>query len=209
MTRPSRVERHALCDTAVELGPTAPTLCEPWDVASLLAHLHLREARPDLAVGVVVPLLGDRTAAGQAQIAAWPFETLVAAVRSGPPVWSPARFGPVDEAMNLGEMFIHHEDIRRANGMDPRPAYEQALVDGLATMLRRTAGLTFHRSPVGVALRWPGHRDVVAKKPTARGAVTLVAPVPELVLYASGRERVARVEIDGPDDAVAAFTASR
>ena len=208
MTTPARAERFALCDTALELGPAAPTLCSPWDVAALLAHLHLREARPDLAVGVLVPPLARRTEARQAAIAAWPFARLVATVRTGPPVWNPARLGPVDAAMNLGELFIHHEDIRRANGMEPRTAYGP-LEPALATMVRRTAPLLFRKAPVGVTLQAPGGKPVVARKPTGRGAVTLRAPMPEIVLYASGRERVAHVDVDGPEDAVEAFRASR
>ncbi len=209
MTGPARDERYALCDTALEVGPSAPTLCDPWDVAHLLAHLHIREARPDLAAGMAIPPLAGRLERGQAQIATLPFERLVATVRSGPPRWTPAHFGPVDEAMNLSEMFIHHEDIRRANGMAARTAYGPGLVEGLASSLRRLGPLMFHRSPVGVSLRWPERGDIVVRKPRGPGAVTLVGSVPELVLYASGRERVADVAVEGSPEAVEAFTASR
>ena len=209
MTSPARRERYALCDTALELGPAAPTLCSPWDVAALLAHLHVREARPDLAVGIAVPPLAGRLERGQAQIAAWPFEQLVATVRTGPPVWNPARLGPVDDLANLAEMFIHHEDIRRANDLGERTAYDPDLVSGLATQLKRMGPLMFRSSPVGVVLQWPRHDAVTVRKPRGAGSVTLVAPVAELTLYASGRERVATVDVEGPPEAVAAFESSR
>ena len=44
-SRPSmpvaRLEREALCDTLLALGPDAPTLCDPWRTRDLAAHLVL------------------------------------------------------------------------------------------------------------------------------------------------------------------------
>ena len=42
-------------------GPDRPTLCEGWRTSDLLAHLLLRETRPDVAAGIVLPPLASRT----------------------------------------------------------------------------------------------------------------------------------------------------
>ena len=54
---------------------------------------------------------------------------LVARIRSGPPPGF-FRIGWVRAFPNLNEFFVHNEDVRRANGMDPRtltPDLEAAL----------------------------------------------------------------------------------
>ncbi|HET6969240.1 MAG TPA: TIGR03085 family protein, partial [Ornithinibacter sp.] len=53
----ARAERLALCDTLLELGPEAPTLCDPWRTRDLAAHLVVRERRPDAAIGIWLPPL--------------------------------------------------------------------------------------------------------------------------------------------------------
>ena len=54
---------------------------------------------------------------------------------SGPPLYSP--FKLLDPVANLGEMFIHHEDVRRAvDGWQPR-----VLDDSIVAALRRQLGL--------------------------------------------------------------------
>lgn len=50
MTSFARRERLALCDTALLVGPDAPTLCDPWDVKALLCHLLVRERKPPLVL---------------------------------------------------------------------------------------------------------------------------------------------------------------
>ena len=75
----------------------------------------IRDRRPDLAPGIWVPLLASRTDEGIAAYAAKPWAELVDLVREGPPVWSPARVPPIDDAVNLVEFFIHHEDVLRGD----------------------------------------------------------------------------------------------
>ena len=57
----ARAERQALCDTLLEIGPDAPTLCDPWLTRDLAAHLVIRERRPDAALGISVPALAGHT----------------------------------------------------------------------------------------------------------------------------------------------------
>ena len=52
-------ERQALADLLATVGPDAPTLCEGWHTSDLVAHLVLREGRPDAAVGILAkPVAG-------------------------------------------------------------------------------------------------------------------------------------------------------
>ena len=54
-------ERRALADLFDEVGPDAPTLCGTWTTRDLVAHLLVRERRPDAAGGILIPALSKRT----------------------------------------------------------------------------------------------------------------------------------------------------
>ena len=113
-------ERSALVDTLRIVGPDAPTLCAGWTTRDLAAHLVVRERRLDATPGITIPFLAGYTAKVQNQTArSTSWDDLVEMVASGPPVYSP--FKLLDSVANLGEMFIHHEDVRRAvDGWQPR-----------------------------------------------------------------------------------------
>ena len=68
MTRHARAEREALCDTLMEVGPDVPTLCGTWTSADLLAHLIVREGRPDQAAGILAAPLAGRTEAAMSRL---------------------------------------------------------------------------------------------------------------------------------------------
>ena len=143
------------------------------------------------------------------ELAATDFVELVERVRQGPPGWSAARIARVDEVVNGGEFFIHHEDLLR--GM---PGFERRRLDVgherfLWDMLKRGSRLYFRQVPVGVVLVAEGHGRHAAKKPTDNGTVVLRGRPGELVMYAAGRSRVAEVELDGPPEAVAEIEAAR
>jgi uncharacterized protein (TIGR03085 family) len=109
----AQLERGALVATFREVGPHAPTLCEGWNTTDLAAHLVVRERRLDATLGIAVPFLAGYTAKVQDKTAtskSW--DALVDLVASGPPIYSP--FKLLDPVANLGEMFIHHEDVRHA-----------------------------------------------------------------------------------------------
>ena len=58
-----RRERHALCDTALAVGPDAPTLCGQWTARDLVAHLLVRENSMIGAAGITFsPLAGAHRA---------------------------------------------------------------------------------------------------------------------------------------------------
>ena len=207
MTSPVRRERYALCDTFEAVGPDAPTLCTPWRTRDLAAHLVIREGRPDAAVGLLVPPLAQRAQRVQDGYAAGSWPELVERVRTGPPPWSPTRFEAVDAVVNLAELFIHHEDVLRA----------AARLGAAAAARRPRAGplvdADAHRpAPLPPLAGGRGAGDARprpaagAQRARGCGSVVLRGTPGELLLHASGRQSVARVVVEGPDEALAAFT---
>ena len=151
-----QAEREALCDTFLELGPDAPTLCDPWRARDLAAHLVVRERRPDLAPGILLPALAGRLERGQRAVAEGDWESLVATVRSGPPWWSPTRIERVDALVNTVELVVHHEDVLRGDGtVGPRREVPERTERAVHAALRKSARLMFRRAPVGVRLVAP------------------------------------------------------
>ena len=192
-------ERAALVETLRGVGPDAPTLCEGWKTRDLAAHLMIREYRPDAAPGIVIPFFASHTAKVQNEVAErTDWDGLVDKVASGPPIYSPLKL--LDPLANVGEMFIHHEDVRRAQpGWQPR-----VLEPALAAMLRRQLPLmgrmTLAKVPGRVALRTPDGKTLLTVG--SGPAVTVTGAPEELLLFAVGRQ--ARVEFDGDASAVQA-----
>ena len=202
MTRFASSERQALCDTFERVGPDAPTLCSPWLTRDLAAHLVVRERRPDVAAGILVPALAGRMQRVQDQYAGWDWARLVEHVRSGPPAWSLTSLARVDEAINTAEFFVHHEDVLRGGqGWEARelsPDLEQALWG----LLGRAARLHPGRSRVGVILVAPTYGQRQVHPTTDRGTIEVTGTPGELLLYLFGRRGVAQVDISGAEDAL-------
>jgi uncharacterized protein (TIGR03085 family) len=198
-------ERSALVDTLRIVGPDAPTLCAGWTTRDLAAHLVVRERRLDATPGISIPFLAGYTAKVQKQTArssSW--DDLVEMVASGPPVYSP--FKLLDSVANLGEMFIHHEDVRRAvDGWQPR-VLDEPTVAALGRQLGLLSRLTLTKQPAPVILRTTAGRQIAR---VGRGdAVTVTGEPQELVLFVAGRD-AALVEFAGDPPAVAAVRAAR
>ena len=197
MTRHARLERHSLADLLADVGPDAPTLCEGWTTRDLAAHLAVRERRPDAAAGIVLPPLRGYGERIRRALTARPYLALVDLVRH-PPWWSPVSNPLLDGLVNPMELFIHHEDVRRARpGWRPRE-----LSPGLeATLWSRTrtlAPLVLRRLPAAVVLRAPGYGTYPDTDSIGGDAVRLIGAPGELLLFLSGRQRAARVQVDGP-----------
>lgn len=196
-------ERRALVVTMTATGPDAPTLCGSWTVRDLAAHLVVRERRLDAAPGILIEPLAGYTDSVQAKAAARPFTELLELVRTGPPWWSPLR--PIDAVANLAEMFVHHEDVRRAEpGWEPR---DLAAADQrqLWNTVRRMARMAYRKAPVGVVLATPAGERVTAHK--ADGAeVVLTGEPSELLFHAFGRNEV-RLDATGAEADVRAVYA--
>lgn len=201
----ARRERQELAELMLATGPDAPTLCEGWTTRDLAAHLVIREARPDAAVGIVLPPLAgwtDRvqraTSVGQS------YPELVRKVRTGPPTLSLFAIPGVDGLANLLEFVVHHEDVLRAQpGWEPR-ALAPDLADELWGRLRQMSRVMYVRMPVGVTLvRTDGRGGTVVAR-TGEPMVTMTGTALELLMRSYGRSEV-RVEVTGEPEAVAAF----
>lgn len=209
---PSSALRRLIAATATDLGPEAPTLCGPWTVRDLLAHLVVRESRPDALPGIGVPVeaLQRHTASVQEKVAGRDFGDLVRQVVEGPPAWWPTRIPVLDRAVNTAELAIHHEDMVRA-----QPGWEPTdLPEEVQARLWRTlplAGRMHYRgAPTGVVAIAPGHGRVALRRPPeGAGTVVLRGTPIELLLHAFGREDHTRLSVEGSDEDVAALAAHR
>jgi uncharacterized protein (TIGR03085 family) len=209
----SRTERAALCNTALDVGEHAPTLCEGWDVKDLVIHLLVRERDPLAAGGIIFSPLEKLTDRASRRMADQDFTTLVERVRGGPPLWSIYGLKPLEAAFNGLEYFVHHEDIRRAaSEWEPRELTDREQrelwnkVGHAGKALTRPAG-------VPVELRWPGAgRNGEDRTKTLRGgddpAVVSGRPS-EIAMFLFGRKRHQGLSYDGPPDAVAALKKGR
>ena len=202
------VERVALCDALEQLGPDAPTLLPGWTASDLAAHLVQREHDPLAAPTLVLPVRYQRFADRRrdALLAGHGFEQLVTRIRTGPPPGL-FRLPWVRATANLNELFVHHEDLRRANRLPPRTDLPAGLDDALWRNVRVGARyLTRRVHGVGLTVRRKGTDDAVVVR---RGELTVTAAggPAELLLFLFGRE-AADIDVTGPPDAVAALRAS-
>jgi uncharacterized protein (TIGR03085 family) len=220
----ARDERALLADVIEAAGPAHPTLCEGWDAYDLLAHVVTRERVLRAGAGLMIPKLhGITERAEQATRARHSFAELLTIFRSGAPRWQPTRLGPLDDATNLVEFYIHGEDVRRApTGADEgaggvlaaRPLSPE-LRETLWTGARRFARLAYRRVPGGVILERtdaPAAGDPAAARAVARKgepSVTLSGPASELLLYGYGRRTGAQVEISGDPALAEALATAR
>ena len=197
----ARRERQALCDLALTLDATAPTLCGDWDLSALLAHLIVRERRPLSASGIMIPQLAKVTERAMAKEAARGVPAMVRTLRK-PPLTAYS-LPVVERFTQTLEYVVHHEDIRRAQpGWAPRelPAED---VEELWTLLSRSGPYLGRGLPVPTRLARsdrPGSDTTFKRGPDP---VHVSGPVGELALWAFGRSAVQGVTFEGPDDAVA------
>ncbi|ORW32547.1 hypothetical protein AWB91_11435 [Mycobacterium paraense] len=197
-------ERVRLCASFEEFGPSVPTLLDGWTAHDLAAHLVQREH--DLLGGPCLVLPGPFARFAERRRARLAgrsdFAGLVARIRSGPPVGF-FRIGWVREMANLNECFVHHEDLRRANGLGVRDL--TAPMDaGLWRNVRRGGRFLGRRlRGCGLSVEWAGTSERVLVRPGSPTAL-ISGPPGELLLYLFGRQAAAHVEVGGPAEAVAA-----
>ena len=189
-------ERASLARLLAEVGPDAPTCCAGWTTSHLAAHLVVRDRRPDALPGFGVEQLGVAR-----PLTAWahrledrmrestPYAEVVDRVRSGPAPWSPMAWPPVARVLNTTEFVIHHEDVRRA-----QPGWTvRELPRRTQDQLWTAAGMFARQVRGGVLLR---RTDAAgAEKRIGSSDLTVAGEPLELLLWASGRRDVARVEL--------------
>jgi len=188
-------ERGVICDLFVELGPSAPTLCSGWTTLDLAAHLVARERRPDSGPGLVWPPLAAHTDKVRTALRdRMPWEQLIAKVRSGPPLL----LRPFDGPMNTVEFFIHVEDVRRAQpGWEPRPL-QGVMADAL--WARSGPGGMAKKIPATIVLMSGGREPKVAG---TGPRIEIHGDPGEHILFGSGRQAAARVELKGDEALIA------
>ncbi|MGW7353437.1 TIGR03085 family metal-binding protein [Streptomyces sp. NPDC054784] len=201
MSTHAKRERLLLADLLESAGPDAPTLCEGWRTRDLAAHVVVRERRSDAAGGLVLKPLAARLERVQGEFAAKPYEELIHLLRTGPPRMSPFALKQVDEAANTVEFYLHAEDVRRAGGDGTPRELDPVFADVLWRRLETAAKLYGRKCPVGLVLRRPNGQTTVARKGTP--VVTATGEPSELLMFVTGRQDSARVELDGEKEAVA------
>lgn len=135
------------------------------------------------------------------------FGWLVARLRSGPPRGF-FRLRWVRDFPSLNEFFVHHEDVRRANGMGPRKDLTPDLEAALWRNVQRSSRFLSRRQrAVGLDIAWAGTRQRMTVR-KGDPAAELKGTPGELLLYLFGRQAAARVEVSGPPTAVAAVRSS-
>lgn len=195
-------ERADLVRLLASVGPDASTLCEGWTTHDLAAHLVARDRKLLAGPGLVLSPLHGLTEWVERQVRTSAYEDLLKVLAKGPPFWSPVRI----PLLNVHELFVHHEDVRRPQGLHQRSLsrqLESALWERLLligpTFTRRASGL-------GITLVTPGARSMRIR----RGAeeVVLRGEVGELTLWLFGRRGAAEVTVEGSPEAVARAGAS-
>ena len=183
--------RDLLASTALDLGPQAPTLCDPWRVRDLMAHLVVRESRPDVlpGIGLDVGPLRRHTDQVQDRVAGRrDLPQLAEAVRRGPARWWPTSVGAVDDLVNVPELAVHLEDMVRAQPDWEPTRLSEEVQRALWTSVRHSGRMLYGRAPVGVANllafspavngRWLCHHQRERRSVRRRSGRDLVLPLP-------------------------------
>lgn len=193
-------ERAMLVRTLRMVGPDAPTLCPGWTTRQLAAHLLARERRPDALLGIGVPRFAGRRHRIETQLAtSRTWREVVDQLASGPPAYSPLRW--LNRVANVHELFVHHEDIRRAApGWAPR-ALDGRTNHALRRLTQFFAPVLIPGVPAQVTLRAPD--GAVLASFGAGPQVTVIGAPGELLLFAFGRNEI-RVDIRGDADVIEA-----
>ena len=199
----SSAERAKMVALFHKLGPDAPTLCEGWTTRDLAVHLWVRENRPDAAAGIFVNALSGRLEKESRKVAERDFDDLVDDWGRGPAAYNPVRF--VDVQQNFVEHFVHHEDIRRANGMGPRD-FSAHIKQQMHSYLKLLAKVALRKSERPVILQPEGLPRIVAADThgvaeKGDAVVRVSGEVGELILWSFGRD-AAEVKLEGEAEAI-------
>ena len=191
----ARHERRGLADTALRIGPDAPTLCGDWDTKDLVCHLLVRESSLVGAPGIAVPALSGLTDREMARLKKQPFEKLVERLRTSKLTFF--SLPPVDAVVNTLEFFVHHEDIRRAQPGWRRRHLSDESLDTLWQGLKAQGAALVRPAGVPVVVRRTDTGET-ATLTSGGDPVELSGPVTEIVFYLFGRDQVRELEFAGP-----------
>lgn len=203
-------ERRCLAQTFRDVGPDRPTLAGAWTTTDLAAHVVATEQLagvPSFVGRVVVARYGWRLnelfrSTYQRDVRRFRrlgFDTAVERLSGDPPrLLRRPSVAPV----GLFEVWVHHEDVRRANDLPVRTTDENPdLVPCLRWLLRYQHGLLGF---VTLRLELPDGQVLTGSGPGE--PVTIRGTPGECLLWLAGRRDVASVELDGSTDAVDRLT---
>ena len=200
-------ERHSLAVDFRAADPNAPTLCAGWTTRHLCAHLVQREHAilRNVWDQVTTKAPGEeRFMRRLVDDAETPdgYAALVDTFAAGPSRHS--LMGRADEALNLVEYVVHHEDLRRGSGPVPPRDLPAAELDEIWRRARPILKRAYRKAPVGVQLAPYG--GAVTPVRSGPSIVTVAGAPLELILHAFGRRSAADVRVDGSSDDVNSFT---
>lgn len=217
--------RNQLVSVLLKTGPGKPTLCEGWNTEHMVAHLVLRETRPDIAAGVVIPPLASRTDRKTEELAGQLTDgrSYMEAVEKFGSANAPQRKNEtVDYGMNFAEYVIHREDVLRGspdstemNGAESRIEGENERIwktigsqgkmfakdypDGLTVVGTDDDGEPAYGTKTlrepSASSRISGLVQKVVKAPSTGEHVTITGTPLEILLYLFGRREAANVRI--------------
>jgi uncharacterized protein (TIGR03085 family) len=207
-----RAERAELLETLRAVGPAAPTLCAGWTAHDIAAHLAASEAQRGIPLATVYrvrrmlapPLAGGLMRGLQAlgehqsertKRRGWE-ESLRRLSVGPPPAFEARTIAPI----RFIEEWVHHEDVRRANGRDSRPTDGDALWSCGQELVRFVSYLP-GREVVEVVLD-DGRRLRIGGE-DADVRVTVAGGPGEVLLWLAGRTSAADVTVDGAPEDVA------
>ena len=164
----------------------------------LAVHLWVRENRPDAAAGIFVKALSGHLEKESRKVSERDFDELVDDWGRGPATYNPVRF--VDAQQNFVEHFVHHEDIRRANGMGPRD-FSARIKQQMHSYLKLLAKVALRNSTRPVIMQPEGLPRIVAADKhgvadKGDAVVRVSGEVGELILWSFGRD-AAEVALEG------------
>ena len=191
--------RRRLAELFHRVGPDHNTLCEGWSTRDLAAHLYVRENDLLAAGGVLVPALENRLEEAMEAQKSRDYDELVDAWAAGPPRFSP--FALLDSKANFTEHFVHHEDVRRGEGViEPRDFSNvvrkqmRSALEGMAPRMLKGSARPVVLTPAGLAPITVAEKRGVSEK--GDDVIRVSGEVGELLLWVFGRDAV-QVEIDG------------
>jgi uncharacterized protein (TIGR03085 family) len=200
-------ERRSFAVDFRAADPNAPTLCAGWTTRHLCAHLVQREHAILHSIWdqVTTKTPGEeRFMRRLVDAAGTPdgYDALVDRFAAGPSRRS--LVGQFDEALNLVEYVVHHEDLRRGSGPVPPRDLPPAELDEIWRRARPVLKRAYRKAPVGVELAPEGGAVIAVRR--GPSIVTVAGPRLELLLHAFGRRSAADIQVDGSSDDVDSFT---
>jgi uncharacterized protein (TIGR03083 family) len=186
-------ERVQLVRTLRAVGPDAPTLAGPWSAVELASHI----AAQDRLGGIPAYLARSAATASHLRLSALyrnrprvaglvngrlrPWDVSLRILSAPPPR---AVLAPPVAVITLWEHFVHHEDVRRPNGIERRsspdlePVLDWILRYNNRRLSKRVRVVTEDRT------REAGHGD----------PLTITGATAEVVLWLSGRAAEVNLE---------------